>query len=84
MSSRSDEALAADPNAPKGMIRLSGNASIEVFPFVTPLHREVVLRHYDGEAQDIGMTPDEADQVADRLRAAAAAARAAKVETSPP
>jgi hypothetical protein len=61
-------------------IELSGNAPIEVFPFVTVLHREVVLRHHDGESQDIELTPDEADRVADMIRAAAAAARAEKVD----
>lgn len=65
---------------PKGMVRLSGNAPLEIFPFVTLLHREVVLRHHDGESQDIELTPDEADQVAELLRAAATAARAAKVD----
>ena len=60
------------------VIQLSGNAPIEVFPFVTTIHCEVVLRHKDGESQDIEMTPDEADQVADMLRTAAAAARATK------
>lgn len=62
------------------VIRLSGNAPIEIFSFVTSLHREVVLRHHDGESQDIELTPDEADQVADQLRAAAATARTAKVD----
>lgn len=58
-------------------ITLSQNAPVEIFPFVTPLHREVVLRHHDGESQDIEMTPDEADQVADLIRRAAARARSA-------
>jgi hypothetical protein len=62
------------------VVQLSGNAALEIFPFVTIFHREVVLRHLDGESQDIEMTPDEADQVADRLRAAAARARAAARE----
>lgn len=57
-------------------IELTGCAPVEVFPFVTTLHREVVLRHLDGEAQDIEMTPDEADEIADHLRHAAALARA--------
>ena len=61
-------------------IELSGNAPLEIFPFVSVMHREVVLRHHDGESQDIELTPDEADQVADELRAAAAAVRAAKVD----
>ena len=69
-----------DVDDPEGMIRLSGNAPIEVFPFVTLFHREVVLRHHDDESQDIELTPDEADQVADMLRAAAAVARAATVD----
>jgi hypothetical protein len=55
----------------------SGNAPIEVFPFVTSLHREVVLRHLDGTSQDIELTPDEADAVAAMLRDAATRARAA-------
>ena len=62
------------------VVHLSGNAPLEIFPFVTSLHREVVLRHKDNESQDIELTPDEADQVADLLRAAAAVARAAKVD----
>lgn len=62
------------------VIQLSGNAPIEIFSFVTSLHREVVLRHHDGESQDIELTPDEADHVADQLRAAATTARAAKVD----
>jgi hypothetical protein len=37
----------------------------------------VILRHKDGESQDIVLTPDEALQVADQLRAAANTARAA-------
>lgn len=56
-------------------IDLSQNAPVEIFPFVTAIHREVVLRHHDGESQDVEMTPDEADQVADLLRQAAARAR---------
>lgn len=63
--------------SPEHVVQLSGNAVIEIFPFVTIFHREVVLRHLDGESQDIEMTPDEADLVADRLRAAAARARQA-------
>ena len=62
------------------LVHLSHNAPLEIFPFVTPFHREVVLRHKDDESQDIELTPDEADQVADLLRAAAAAARTAKVD----
>lgn len=61
-------------------IHLEGNAPIEVFPFVTIFHREVVLRHHDGESQDIELTPDEADMLADRLRAAAATTRARQVD----
>ena len=41
----------------------------EIFPFVTVLHREVVLRPKDGKSEDIEMTPDEADRVASLLRA---------------
>jgi hypothetical protein len=62
---------------PKGLIQLSGNAPLEIFPFVTIFHREVVLRHHDDESQDIEMTPDEADAVAELLKASAAQARAA-------
>ena len=62
------------------VVHLSQNAPLEIFPFVTPLHREVVLRHKDDESQDIELTPDEADRVADLLRAAAASARATKVD----
>ena len=40
----------------------------EIFPFVTPLHREVVLRPRGGKLQDIEMTPDEANCVAHVLR----------------
>ncbi len=56
-------------------LQLSGNAPVEVFPFVTTIHREVVLRHHDGESQDIELTPDEADKISDLLREAAAQAR---------
>jgi hypothetical protein len=70
----------AEPQDTSHVIHLSGNAPLEIFPFVTTLHREVVLRHKDDESQDIEMTPDEADQVADLIRSAAAAARAAKVD----
>ena len=69
----------AQPQDESHVIHLSQNAPLEIFPFVTLFHREVVLRHKDDESQDIEMTPDEADQVADMLRAAAVAARAAKV-----
>lgn len=58
-----------------GTIRLSGNAPVTVFPFFTVFHNEVILRHEDDESQDVEMTPDEADQVADMLKAAAAHAR---------
>lgn len=61
------------------LVFLSGNAPLEIFPFVTILHREVVLRHKDGGSQDIELTPDEADRVAVRLQAAAAAARGPKI-----
>jgi hypothetical protein len=65
-------------------INLSGNAPIEIFPFVSVMHREVVLRHHDGESQDIELTPDEADHVADLLKAAATRARAAtRTSTGP-
>lgn len=60
---------------PEHTIHLSGNAPIEIFPFVTDLHCEVVLRHLDGESQDIELTPDEADAVAELLKKAAATAR---------
>lgn len=56
-------------------IQLSQNAPVEVFPFVTSLHREVVLRHLDDESQDIEMTPDEADEVANAIRTASVMAR---------
>jgi hypothetical protein len=61
-------------------IQLSGNAPVEIFPFVTPIHRQVVLRHCDDESQDIELTPDEADAVADLLKKAAASARQAELE----
>lgn len=70
----------AQPQDESHVIHLSQNAPLEIFPFVTLFHREVVLRHKDDESQDIEMTPDEADQVADMLRAAANAVRAAKVD----
>ena len=73
------ELVDAQPQDDIHVIQLSGNAPLEIFPFVTLFHREVVLRHKDDESQDIELTPDEADQVADMLRAAATAARAAKV-----
>jgi hypothetical protein len=63
-------------------IDLSGNAPIEVFPFVTVMHCEVVLRHHDGESQDIELTPDEADHIADLLKAAATRAREEAAATS--
>ena len=61
-------------------IQLSGNADVEIFSSVVSLpsaEREVILRHKDGESQDIVLTPAEADQIADQLRDAAAAARTA-------
>jgi hypothetical protein len=61
-------------------LELSGNAPVEVFPFVSILHCEVILRHKDGESQDIEMTPDEADQLADMLKKAAARSRELKEE----
>ena len=70
----------AEPQDTSHVIHLSQNAPLEIFPFVTVLHREVVLRHKDDESQDIELTPDEADQVADMLRSAAASARTAKVD----
>lgn len=77
MKSNNQAAPAQDP---RNLIHLSGNAPLEIFPFVTTLHREVVLRHHDDESQDIELTPDEADHVADLLREAAARARAATLE----
>ena len=56
-------------------LQLSGNAPVEVFPFVSAIHREVVLRHHDGESQDIELTPDEADKIAALLKVAATRAR---------
>jgi hypothetical protein len=70
----SDSACPEGPD-PEGMIRLSGNAPIEVFPFITIFHHEIVLRHHDNESQDIEMSPDEADALADLLRKAAAIVR---------
>ena len=75
-----DELTDAQPQDESHVIQLSQNAPLEIFPFVTLFHREVVLRHKDDESQDIELTPDEADQVANMLRTAAAAARAAKVD----
>lgn len=62
-----------DANHP---VRLTptGNAPIDVFPFFSLDTAEVILRHHD-DSQDIELTPDEADQLADMLRAAAAFAR---------
>ena len=65
----------AQPQDESHIVHLSGNAPLEIFPFVTLFHREVVLRHKDDESQDIEMTPDEADQVAELLWTAAAQAR---------
>jgi len=56
-------------------IQLSQNAPVEIFPFVSIFHREIVLRHCDGESQDIELTPDEADAVAAMLIDAAAKVR---------
>ena len=77
---RKYELADAQPQEETHVIQLSQNAPLEIFPFVTLFHREVVLRHKDDESQDIEMTPDEADQVADMPRAVAQAARAAKVD----
>ena len=77
---KSDDTADAESQDTSHVIHLSGNAPLEIFPFVTPLHREVVLRHKDDESQDIELTPAEADQVGDLLRTAAAAARMAKVD----
>lgn len=71
-----DNPSPADPQ-PGPRIELAYNAPLAIFSFVTPCHREVVLRHCDNESQDIEMTPDEAERVAERLRAAAAEARSA-------
>lgn len=57
------------------LVQLSQNAPIEVFPFVTLFHCQVILRHHDDESQDIEMTPDEADNVANLIKIAAALAR---------
>jgi len=46
----------------------------EIFPFVTLLHREVVLRPKDGKSQDIEMSPAEADHIACLLREVAGGA----------
>jgi hypothetical protein len=75
-----EEQLAEASN--EHVVQLSGNAALEIFPFVTIFHREVVLRHLDGESQDIEMTPDEADHVADLIKQAAAAARALQDDSS--
>jgi hypothetical protein len=63
------------PDGASHVVALSHNAPIEVFPFVTLFHCEVVLRHHDNVSQDIEMTPDEADQIADLLKKAATLAR---------
>lgn len=55
-----------------------GNAPLHVFAFVTSMHCNVTIRHQDGESQDIELTPDEADQLANILRATAAEARQRK------
>jgi hypothetical protein len=61
--------------AQQAVVAPKSQGTPEIFPFVTLLHREVVLRPKDGESQDIEMTPDEADRVAYLLRAAAVGAR---------
>lgn len=71
-----------EQSLPNHLLQLSGNAPIEIFPFVSVMHREVVLRHHDGESQDIELTPEEADRVADLLRDAAKRARAATVTST--
>lgn len=61
-------------------VQLSGNADVEIVSCIvssSPGERQVILRHKDGESQDIVLTPIEVDQIADQLRAAAAAARTA-------
>lgn len=61
-------------------VQLAGNAPIEIFPVVTIMHRKIVLRQRDNESQDIELTPDEADRVAELLKRAATLAREAKQE----
>lgn len=56
-------------------LKLSQNTFVAVFPFFTVDHFEVILRHGDEEFQSIEMTPDEADQLAVKLRAAARCVR---------
>jgi len=63
-----------------GALQLSGNADVEVVSAIVsspPGERRIILRHKDGESQDLVLTPIEADQVANQLRSAAASARAA-------
>jgi len=65
-------------------IRLSGNADVEIFSSTSEVPLEdcrVVLRHKDGESQDVVLTLIEANQVAEQLRVAAAAARAGCQDT---
>jgi hypothetical protein len=60
------------------ILKLCGNADIEVFPFKTFNNPEVILRHLDNESQDIELTPDEAEVLAAALSATAAAVRKLK------
>lgn len=57
------------------VLNLEGNAPVEVFPFVSMGHQEVVIRHLDGESQDIELTPDEAEHFAAVVIEAARRAR---------
>ena len=63
------------PDGEVQIIHLSADEPIHVFPFVTLFHCEVVMRRHDDASQDIKMTPDEADHVANVLKIAAAVAR---------
>lgn len=56
-------------------VLLKDNADLEIFPFVTQLHNEVVIRHLDGESQDIEMCLEEAEEVAHTILTAVAQAK---------
>lgn len=55
----------------KRVIHPQQNAPIEVFPFITSLHREVIIRHLDDESQNIELSPHEALELAEVIRVTA-------------
>jgi hypothetical protein len=56
---------------------LSTNCDVEVYARVDLRREVVVICHHDGDSNDIEVTPDEADAIADAIKAAAKTAREA-------